>query len=147
MRSIKGRMTAGRARVMDAIDDGSVGCDGWKGITKGDMIGPGPRRLEMPETGGSRNWLSRFLSPRSSFCSGARTVENTAMEAMEEWKEVIGEVTHQFLPRRTSVVIGMPRRVWDLKYLLPFRVLARMRNNRLSFYMLFSPFTTQTLVA
>jgi hypothetical protein len=56
-------------------------------------------------------------------------VENTAMEG---WKESIGEATYQFLPRRISVVIGVPRRVLDLKYLLPFRALVRMRSDRLS---------------
>jgi hypothetical protein len=44
------------------------------------------------------------------------TVENTSLEAMEAWKEVVGEASHQCLMRRISVVLARARaRVWQFE--------------------------------
>jgi hypothetical protein len=44
------------------------------------------------------------------------TVENASLEAMEAWKEVVGESSHGFLMRRISVVLARARaRVWQFE--------------------------------
>jgi hypothetical protein len=44
------------------------------------------------------------------------TVENVSLDAVEAWKEVVGESSHGFLMRRISVVLARARaRVWQFE--------------------------------